>query len=1615
MKQRHSKATASSTRAGFGQASAFSTFASAPSSISYLAEQPDLTLLSEPNVAVHFKNISKRDATTKSKALDELTAFLVAENEQGRDLEEGFIDAWVRVFPRLSIDASRRVRQSTFTLQKSISKATGKRIARHMPVIAPPWLAGSHDSDRGVARAAHEGLQSLFSTPEKQLNLRKAYQINVLDFTSNIINNETHQSLSDPKNTSSEDAESVYNRVVSGSLHAATDMLSILPIEELQKQTDAYGELLASDKLLSLLSKGDAAVRRSVIQFIKACFTKLRALVNSNIDPIADAVLSKRTIRHQSGSSRDFSELLCLLTSGYPHIWERQKSLEVFNALARHGSQNGVAQFWLNLTQLILALPESVLPSKMNETKEVLESVHEGFTRKEEPRTNYTAAFRCYSHALERLSENLSPDDRFVLAESMGFSVIHQYLKPSQESFRWSLPDALAGSIVVEFVRTRLIQRVAEMRWDSLVHGLIEDLKTSLPAQSKDFETSQAMVESQAERLFSLQASLRGDDVSDDFAGRFLQAHTSVVQESIDLLKTRSGKPFGAAGCIIAALKNQNHDRRENALELEKGLDKFIESDLSQLLFTPSRDRLITILHLCSDSGAFNQARAKVLEAILHHSDQVERRDTLAQFLSFIDKYDDTSFITGNQALQKYLTEDIVSILKSGKNDDMVDRALKHSSQILSQTAIHDILSQLRQGFLEGVGSLASSLEGFKGIAKANANILRNNSSEEEGLALMQGLLKIQEQAEEEDALIATELLSIVDSSSTSRGAANSTEQVIKILEKSLYDASQDSLVVSTLVDLALRQHNSLNNQERLEKLLPDLDRWSMALEPYLTHGPPPSFAITDVLGGAVYLTTHPQTSVKGHAGPSTDSNGFSSLLRISLYTTKLLLRVKDANLRSFEPTTRQKLTTLLALTSQIANDKLSYDRANNLWVGSSGDEDALTFRTEAGQLIQQVMTPNATITSRGVSSAPPESTCDILFTQAHGFTPAALHHARIWASLKSEAIERLGWPAEQGRQVEEEFVRLRSHEDDYIRLVAYLRAFKTPLTNSPVLPKFLNGIISDLTGLDSAASAEVHPKLVLLSVALCDSPSFLDSVAKQRLVFFVKHIVPWLSKALPDGVKAEICKNLTHVLPYTADVYGDDWHRILSYLTEFWSSIADLDDVDAHSAKIALCHATLKLFATLKNLVDDEDTNDDLKESWREKLDELPQCLTNLLNKVSRFSDESNQPLRMTSENLARQIKSMPSQHIGDITALYALLDAQSREVQQTAFDILHRQIPKAQEEISVNIALDKSVARLPDELLSLLVQAPDVTVFDELEYERLMPIALSTYFSSWLLTFDHFRNASDKVKHDYIAHIKEYGVHTALLDLIFGALGHAQAKPVDASKFDPTFYSFGIEQSTKRDVQWLLIHLYYLCLSRLPSLAKSWWINCHSRKIRAQVEPWTEKNFSPLVIADALQNVAQWAQSQDESADDALVIKTNERTKEVTAAKEIDDQMLRIAVRFPANYPFGQVIVEGVNRVAVDDKKWKNWLLNTQGVITFSDNSIADGLIAFRKNLSGQLKGQSECAICYSMVSEDKQLPTKKCRTCKNFFHGICLFKWFKSSNSSTCPLCRTAFNYA
>lgn len=317
------------------------------------------------------------------------------------------------------------------------------------------------------------------------------------------------------------------------------------------------------------------------------------------------------------------------------------------------------------------------------------------------------------------------------------------------------------------------------------------------------------------------------------------------------------------------------------------------------------------------------------------------------------------------------------------------------------------------------------------------------------------------------------------------------------------------------------------------------------------------------------------------------------------------------------------------------------------------------------------------------------------------------------------------------------------------------------------------------------------------------------------------------------------------------------------------------------------------------------------------------------------------------------------------------------------------------------------------------------DAPVSENLSDEVLaqFPTAVRCYLLSWKLVFDAFSTSSFKVRDDFTENLKSEDCLGSLLEFMFEVLGHSAAHPLNLDKEGFTseqIYDFDMKlaraESEERSMQWLLVHLYYLVLKYVPGLFRAWYIDCRSKQTRIAVESWTTKHYSPLIVSDSLDEVQNWADNQEPPAMDEqeLQIKVSKAAREVVAGYEVDEAQASISIKIPASYPIDNVVVASQHRVAVSEKKWQSWIMTTQGVITFSNGNIIDGLQVFKRNIVGALKGQSECAICYSIISTDKRMPDKRCTTCKNLFHRTCLYKWFQTSNQNTCPLCRNPIDY-
>jgi hypothetical protein len=107
-----------------------------------------------------FKRLmSKRDTTTKVRALEDLEKWIKAQPEDdgsGSDACYEAIGPWIKLYIKLTTDVDRRVRLLTNNVHMLLVKRVKKKLAPYLKEVAGAWIGTFYDPNRDVARVAME-------------------------------------------------------------------------------------------------------------------------------------------------------------------------------------------------------------------------------------------------------------------------------------------------------------------------------------------------------------------------------------------------------------------------------------------------------------------------------------------------------------------------------------------------------------------------------------------------------------------------------------------------------------------------------------------------------------------------------------------------------------------------------------------------------------------------------------------------------------------------------------------------------------------------------------------------------------------------------------------------------------------------------------------------------------------------------------------------------------------------------------------------------------------------------------------------------------------------------------------------------------------------------------------------------------------------------------------------------------------------------------------------------------------------------------------------------------------------------------------------------------------
>ncbi|XP_071956221.1 E3 ubiquitin-protein ligase listerin-like [Antedon mediterranea] len=523
-------------------------------------------------------------------------------------------------------------------------------------------------------------------------------------------------------------------------------------------------------------------------------------------------------------------------------------------------------------------------------------------------------------------------------------------------------------------------------------------------------------------------------------------------------------------------------------------------------------------------------------------------------------------------------------------------------------------------------------------------------------------------------------------------------------------------------------------------------------------------------------------------------------------------------------------------------------------------------------------------------------------------------------------------------------------------------------------------------------------------------------------------------------------------------------WDFILCSLVEWIQSITDSITDEGNSIYFKVfCAEISNLIHAIVTLLEDENASKaalispDLISEWKEFFS--PGIFTAFLPLFFKFTNSLDQNLISVSDHLLLQSvcraaccapcellqqvelkpRLVPSCTIPDVLQtvmnhLMGMLQSKVRPIQLAAYKILAKlmsllpEYDKGRSDVANTDETGETNLPLPEMLKEAIISSTfylesvleDVPVGECITVESGTEVyqTTMTYLLAWRLALIFFKAAPVELRAQYANFFRQSGLVDSLLINLFRLMpivpllsdkdAKSPFKGVQPSMFtqEPALEIKGCG-SSPIEPQHLACSVYNNTLEDLPAMVRQWW-NSQNKRIKEHIDRFTTKFTSPILCAKEIQGVQKSTTKMDN-----MTIKARSKTREVIATYRMDDMSMDLVIKLAVNHPLGVIVVDSGKRVGVSAAQWRNWMLQMTTFLVHQNGTIVDGLKVWKSNIDKRFEGTDDCMICYSVIhGSNYSLPQLTCKTCKKKFHSACLYKWFNTSNQSSCPLCRNLF---
>ena len=582
------------------------------------------------------------------------------------------------------------------------------------------------------------------------------------------------------------------------------------------KSKALIGDFLKEAKLWKLASHEDPYVRRAVYRLLVVALAKEKEALDPSMLSVNMLTLGLHI--SQAGSAFDYARAVAALSAEIPDVWTvhyigsgKKSARNRLCYFLKRGSQGGPAEFWPQISRIITILPTGIIVNVANESEEtenedehtfspVLSAIHEGLNSRGEARANQGAAWNTYLDVFELVLSTLPiPPEKQRLYQATIFPLVTQYIRKLPDQSRWVIPGPQQGALCTRACTTAILRGSEEFMggWMTLSSKVIEDLKTSLPEQSKEFAISQDAVSSEMVRWYRLQASLLESEAASSICTIIGSTLPFEVRSMISLIKARNGKPYGAASGLESLIQVMPASPLHDS-SIQEELVAFADL-IPNFIVSPSAQYLIRVLSLLQEHNLLEgyseigHIYERCMRTLIDAPDSSAKAAALQSFISSPRLGDTLSLSTV-----------VLNNLSQAMKDDTgmlwepVMAAM--ANPLAPKRLTDDILANMTAGLSLSPDTTAA-INGLEKIVRQNSSLLRDFIISPTGSTLRSKLLLLADSGDEAVSLRARKLNGALERMLSVEGGANQAiNSMIAIVNEGLGKAEADSLSYVTLV-----------------------------------------------------------------------------------------------------------------------------------------------------------------------------------------------------------------------------------------------------------------------------------------------------------------------------------------------------------------------------------------------------------------------------------------------------------------------------------------------------------------------------------------------------------------------------------------------------------------------------------------------------------------------------------------------------------------------------------------------------------------------------------------------------------------------------------------------